>query len=324
MVAELAIYTTVHQPRRLKLPAQPVPRGASIADITRCLFDERLNERAFATVARESYYPAARMFLELVRQGLHLSIGISLSFLRQAEAWDTDLLSLFRELVAEENVELIGVEPYHSLLFLLDLPAFVLRMQWMADEVERMLGKRPTIADTTEMCMSAPIYNALDTAGFRGALMDGRSWVMEWRASTYLYRYSDELPYAQPIAVKRALWTPRSKRSPQKLLVDNERTSGPYLLARHTGLSEDVSARFSYRSWSNYLLFADTYAQSLAQTEGDFLLLGWDFATFGMYQRAESGIFNFMRALPGELARRGIITLTPGEGIDRNSENCNV
>ena len=45
MVADVAIYTVVHQPRRLKLPAQPIPRGASVADIFHCVFDERMNER---------------------------------------------------------------------------------------------------------------------------------------------------------------------------------------------------------------------------------------------------------------------------------------
>ena len=89
MVADLAIYTVVHQPRRLKLPAQPIPRGASVEDIIHCLFDERMNERYFRKVAQYSYYPAARMFLDLVRQeGMRLSIGFSLSFLRQAAAWN--------------------------------------------------------------------------------------------------------------------------------------------------------------------------------------------------------------------------------------------
>src|SRR5947209_9653204 len=117
MVADLAIYTVVHQPRRLKLPAQPIPRGASIEDICHCVFDERMNERYFRKVAQNSYYPAARMFLELVRQGMQLSIGFSLSFVQQAERWEPALVDLFRELVAEKNVEIIGVEPYHSFLF---------------------------------------------------------------------------------------------------------------------------------------------------------------------------------------------------------------
>ncbi len=140
MVADLAIYTVVHQPRRLKLPAQPIPRGASIEDITRCLFDEKMNERYFRKVAKYCYYPATRMFLDLVRQGMKLSIGFSLSFLRQAQNWDQTLLDLFRELVAEENVELIGVEPYHSFLFLLDMPAFISRMQEMVQEMTSLLA----------------------------------------------------------------------------------------------------------------------------------------------------------------------------------------
>ena len=43
------------------------------------------------------------------------------------------------------------------------------------------------VTDTTEMCMSATLYDALDTAGFSGAVMDGRNWVMQWREQTHLY-----------------------------------------------------------------------------------------------------------------------------------------
>ena len=321
MVADLAIYTVVHQPRRLKLPAQPIPRGASIPDILHCLFDERMNERYFRKVAQYSYYPAVRMFLDLVRQDLRLSIGFSLTFLRQAAAWDPALLDLFRELVAEENVEIIGVEPFHSFLFLLDLPTFVTRMQWMTDEIERIFGKRPTVTDTTEMCMSTTIYNALDAAGFRGALMDGRAWVMEWRESTHLYCYSDEAPYPLPLEVRKSRSAARSRGAPEKRPADIERESGPYLLARHLELSDDVGYRFSNRSWSNYPLYADTFAGWVANTRGDFVLLGWDFETFGEHHRQDSGIFEFMRALPGELTTRGVTTVTPSALIERYSSS---
>ncbi|MBO0792545.1 MAG: hypothetical protein J2P36_16580, partial [Ktedonobacteraceae bacterium] len=208
MVADLAIYTVVHQPRRLKLPAQPIPRGASAEDIAHCLFDEQMNERYFRKVAKYCYYPATRMFLDLVRQGLRFSIGFSLSFVRQAQMWDPDLLDLFRELVAEDNVELIGVEPYHSFLFLLDLPAFVQRMREMVDELEDVFGKRPVVTDTTEMCMSASLYHALDAAGFQGALLDGRPWVMGWRETSHLYRYGGEI--AAPLLTQKPVT--RSRR----------------------------------------------------------------------------------------------------------------
>lgn len=308
MVADLAIYTVVHQPRRLKLPAQPIPRGASVEDIARCLFDEQMNERYFHKVAKYSYYPATRMFLDLVRRGMRLSIGFSLSFIRQAAAWDPDLLDLFQELVAQENVELIGVEPYHSFLFLLDLPAFVSRMQEMADELEHIFGKRPVVSDTTEMCMSATLYNALDMAGFKGAVMDGRPWVMGWRESTHLYRYGDDAAFAQPLP-----------KPPARSKYKNVQENSPYLLTRHLELSDDVGYRFSNRTWGGYPLFADTYADWIAHTWGDMLMLGWDFETFGEHHRQDSGIFEFMHALPDELKKRNVTTYTASEMIDRHS-----
>jgi alpha-amylase len=291
-----------------------------VEDITHCLFDERMNERYFRKVARYSYYPAAQMFLDLVRQGLHLSIGFSLSFVRQAAEWDPTLLDLFRELVAEENVELIGVEPYHSFLFLLDMPAFVQRMQWMVDELERIFGKRPVITDTTEMCMSATLYNALDSAGFKGAVMDGRPWVMQWRESTHLYHYDDREPYAQPLLDRKDEARPR--RNSRKLPAEAEREDGPYVLTRHLELSDDVGYRFSNRSWSGFPLFADTYANWVANTWGDMLLLGWDFETFGEHHRLDSGIFDFMRSLPHELAKRGVTTYTPSVLIERHKSQA--
>ena len=328
MVVDVALYTRVHQPRRLKLPAQPIPRCASIEDITRCLFDERLNEQYFRQVARSCYYPSARMFLDLVKQqNLRMAIGFSLSFVRQAERWEPALLDLFRELVAEEGVEIIGVEPYHSLHCLLDLPAFTMRMRWMADEIEEIFGKRPTVVDSTEMGMSASIYDALDTAGFRGAFIESSPRVMQWRSSNYLYRYSEE----QACAIEIKMPT-RARRSTARIserdrlgppyTAETLNESGPYLLARHRELSADVGVRFSNHAWSNYPLYADAYARWIARAEGDFILLNWDFETFGEHHSHASGIFEFMQALPNELERGGVATRTPGELIDQFAGDC--
>ncbi len=275
-----------------------------------------MNERYFRKVALYSYYPACRMFLDLVRQGMHLSIGFSLSFIRQAALWDMQLLDLFRELVAHENVELIGVEPYHSFLFLLDLPAFVVRMRKMAEELEQIFGKRPVVTDTTEMCMSKGLYQALDTAGFRGALLDGRPWVMEWRESTHLYNSNDNVPYARPFEEKKS--GRRTRKKVSKLIDGTPSSEGPYLLTRHLELSDDVGYRFSNRSWHGYPLYADTYANWIAHSGGDMMLLGWDFETFGEHHRQDSGIFEFMRALPAELAGRKVETYTASQLIERH------
>jgi alpha-amylase len=322
MVVDVALYTLVHQPRRVKLPAQPIPHYASIEDITRCLFDERLNEYSFRQVAQSSYYPAARVLLELVReQGLRLALGFSLSFIRQAERWEPALLTLFRELAQEEAVELICADPYHSLHCLLDLPAFALRMSWMADEMEMLFGKRPTVTDTTEMCMSASIYDALDAAGFRGAFIDGDPRVLQWRSSNYLYRYSDEQPgpfdRKPPARARRTAKSAARARQGPPYTSEAVNENGLLLLSRHQGLSSDVSQRFSHHAWSSYPLYADAYAGWIAQAAGDFVLLNWDFETLGERHAYATGIFEFMQALPGELERHGVSMRTPSELIER-------
>jgi alpha-amylase len=285
LAEHLVTYTVVHQPRRLKLPAQPIPTGASPDDIARCLFDEKMNERYLHKVAEWCYYPATRMFLEMVQeQDYHLSIGFSLSFLRQAQLWDRELLELMRRLVAHPNVELVCVEPYHSFLFYLDIDLFIRRMRWAQEQLEGIFGKRPVVTDTTEMFLSNDIYYALDKAGFRAAVLDGREWVMNWRETTHLYNSG-----GRPLV----------------------------LFPRHYKLSDDVGYRFSNKGWEGWPLQASTYAHWLREAMGEFVFLAWDYETFGEHHSRDTGIFEFMRALPGELKYRGVQTLTPSEAIAR-------
>jgi len=288
MADDLVVYAVVHQPRRVKLPAQPIPRGAVPEDIERCLFDERMNERYFRKVAKWCYYPATRSFLELVEEGFKLSIGFSVSFLRQAEMWDQELLGLFQRLVRHENVELVGVEPYHSFILLVDLERFIERMHWAADYLEKLFGKRPVVTDTTEMCMSDSIYHALDRAGFQGAVMDGRPWVMEWRDATHLYHNGKRMK----------------------------------LLARSYELSDDVGYRFSNRTWSGWPLSADRYARWLRDARGDFVFLAWDYETFGEHHSRDTGIFDFLRWFPREVRRTGMGFLTPSEALSKYADRC--
>jgi alpha-amylase len=283
-VQDVVIYTVVHQPRRLRLPAQPLPPGASPQTLADVMFDEPVNEKYFRKVSATCYYPATEKFQSLVEQGLKLAIGFSLSFIEQAKQWDTELLDRFRRLANHENVELVAVEPTHSFLLLWDIPRFMERMVYAANQLEQLFGVRPEVADTTELMMSDTIYHALDLAGFKGGFIDGRAWVMDWREPTHPYHHGDG-----------------------KLK----------LLPRHYQLSDDVGYRFSNQGWDGWPLMADAYAHWLAETPGDVVILGWDFETFGEHHPASSGIFNFLQALPGEIKRAGLSFRTPSEAIDR-------
>ncbi len=283
MAENLVTYCVVHQPRRLMLPAEVVPRGTKPEDMAAYLMDDVMNRRYFEKVARWCYYPACSMFLDMLGQGYKLGIGFSVSFLWQLQRWDTELTSLFKRLVAHPNCELIGVDPYHSFAFALDIRLFQTEMKRGKEYAETFFGKEIRVTDTTEMVMNNEIYYALLQAGYRAGMLDGRKWVLDWREPTHLYGYDD-------------------------------REMG--LFCRHHELSDDVGYRFSNTKWEGYPLKAETYAEHLRSTWGDFVFIGWDFETFGEHHNIDTGIFDFMRALPTQFTRRGIRCLTPSEAVD--------
>ena len=247
MVEQVVIYALIHQPRRVRLPAQPLPRGADADELAELIFDTELNQHYFEKVARWSYRPAIKIWRELLDDGMKLGLGVPLSTVPQFEQWDPPLFDDPKALVAHDNCELVAVEPYHSVSMLLDLPLFVANMERARSEAHEIFKSRPTAADTSEMLMSADIYRALARVGYDVTFIDGRPWVMQWRRSTELYNFDG---------------------------------GGLKILPRHFELSDDVGYRFSNRSWDGWPLTADTYAEWIRTTPGRFVMLAWDFETF--------------------------------------------
>ncbi|HXM52619.1 MAG TPA: hypothetical protein VN913_04995 [Candidatus Binatus sp.] len=282
MPNSLVIYMVAHQPRRIRLPAQLIPRGTPPEKMDPLIFDEQMDRRYFDKVAKYSYRPGTELFQSLVDKGMKISLGFSVSLLLQMRRFGPDVLAGFQKLVSHENVELVAVEPYHSFIFYLDIGAFAERMAWGKRQLEETFQKTIAVTDTTEMFMSNDVYFQLQLSGFKGAVMDGRPWVMGWREPTHVYRYPNE---------EMRLFT------------------------RHYELSDDVGYRFSNRQWNGWPLMADTYATWIRQAMGEFVFLAWDFETFGEHHRADSGIFPFMHALHADFVKNKMRYLSPSEAI---------
>src|SRR3981081_569848 len=180
----LVIYMVAHQPRRIRLPAQLIPRGTPPEKMDALIFDEQMDRRYFDKVAKYSYRPATELFQSLVDKGMKISLGFSVSLLLQMRRFGPDVLGGFQKLVSHENVALSAVEPYHSFIFYLDIAAFAERMAWGKRQLEETFQKTIAVTDTTEMFMSNDVYFQLQASGFKGAVMDGRPWVMGWREPT--------------------------------------------------------------------------------------------------------------------------------------------
>ena len=118
----------------------------------------------------------------------------------------------------------------------------------------------------------------------RAVLAEGWDPILGWRSPNYVYK---------PKGAQNA-----------RLLLKNYR------------LSDDVAFRFSSRSWSEWPLTAEKFAQWLGVAEGDVVNLFMDYETFGEHQWEDTGIFNFLEKLPEELAKNsGIDFKTPSEVI---------
>ena len=169
--------------------------------------------------------------------------------------------------MAHPNCELVGVEPYHSFAFAIDIKLFQREMLRGKAYAEEFFDKEIHVTDTTEMVMNNEIYYALLQAGYRGGMLDGRPWVMEWREPTHLYSHGG-------------------------------RDLG--LFCRHHELSDDVGYRFSNKTWAGYPAHMPTPTRrNLRKAWGDLVFIGWDFETFGEHHNVDTGIFEFMRAPAG-------------------------
>jgi alpha-amylase len=94
------------------------------------------------------------------------------------------------------------------------------------------------------------------------------------------------------------------------------------VLLKNYRLSDDVAFRFSNRAWEDWPLTADKFARWLHRVNeegGQVVNLFMDFETFGEHQWEDTGIFNFLEALPDELFKvsgGGDDFKTPGECVD--------
>ena len=91
------------------------------------------------------------------------------------------------------------------------------------------------------------------------------------------------------------------------------------LLLKNSKLSDDIAFRFSNPEWSAYPLTADKYINWIAALPEEEMLINlfMNYETFGELQPRESGIFEFMKALPRFAAQQGIEFMTPSEVVSK-------
>ena len=262
-MASVCFYFQVHQPFRL--------RRYSVFDSDTNYFDDYKNAELCRKVASRCYLPANRLMLDLVRRhgkDFALSYSITGVALEQFERWAPEVVDSFRALVDTGQVELLAETFHHSLAFLYSREEFREQVMAHSAKMTGVFGVRPKVFRNTELIYNNDLAHFVEELGFTGVTAEGADHVLGYRSPAFVY---------QPVGTDRI-----------RLLLKNYR------------LSDDIAFRFSDRSWPEWPLRAETFAQWVDQVNGNGYVVNlfMDYETFGEHQWADSGIFEFMEHLP--------------------------
>ncbi len=280
-MSSICFYFQVHQPYRL--------RHYTVFDMGQSHFyeDDKANSEILLKVARKCYLPMNQLLLELIEQHQgQFKICFSLSgvVMEQLATWAPEVLKSFQDLVKTGCVELLGETYAHSLSALYSPQEFKQQVQMHADMLQKFFGVKAQVFRNTELIYSNRIAKMVEDLGYKAILAEGVDHILGWRSPNVVYQPANCLDL--------------------KLLLKNYR------------LSDDIAFRFSNRGWPEFPLTAEKFSHWVhtAGLKGELINLFMDYETFGEHQWEETGIFNFMRALPKQiLANPHFRFITPTE-----------
>lgn len=256
----------VHQPYRLR-----TYRFFDIGE-SHHYYDDFLNRTTIRRVAELSYVPANKLFLELIKKygsQFKLSFSISGLALEQMDRWAPDALEGFQKLANTGSVEFLSETFPHSLSSLRSKDAFTYQIEKHRKAIQHYFGQNPLSFSNTEMIYSDQIGEWVAELGYTTMLTEGAKHILGWKSPNYLYCNAIN---------------PKLK-----------------LLLRNFQLSDDLAFRFSNKEWSQWPVTAEKFTGWLnaLPKEQEVVNLFMDYPALGERQPAESGIFDFLRALPG-------------------------
>lgn len=278
----LCLYFQVHQPRRL--------RRFGFFDIGKSVpyFDEENNREITRRVAKTCYMPANEMLLALIRRFPQIRLVFSISGVAvdQFKKYSPEVIESFKRLAATGSVEFLCETYYHSLACQSDVDEFIRQIEKHRAAIEDLFGKKPSVFRNTELIYSDEVGRIIHKMGFKGIFADGIESILQYRSPDYLYEHIEG--------------------------------NGLKVLMRNYTLSDDIAFRFSNRDWKEWPLTAEKYVKWLQSHQGSdrLITLGLDYETFGEHQKAETGIFHFLKDILTALSKNSVLRMvTPSEAI---------
>ena len=278
----VCFYFNIHQPFRLKRY-----RFFDIGN-DHYYFDDFANDEIITRVAQNSYIPMAETLLHMIKennQEFKCAIAISGTAIEQLQQYVPEYIDLLKKLSDTGCVEFLSGPYSHSLSSLEDPEEFMREVKRHDDLIKREFGQQPKVFANTELIYDDDIAAMVSAMGYSTILTEGAKHILGWKSPDYIYS---------------AATAPNLK-----LLLTNDK------------LAEDISRRFNDTNWAEYPLTADKYIDWIASLpeQEQVVNLYMSMDTFGTFLPANTGIFDFMKALPRFGKEKGVQFTTPSEVV---------
>lgn len=279
----ICFYFQIHQPFRLKRY-----RFFDIGN-DHYYYDDFANDDIVTRIAQHSYIPAAETLLHLLEAYPHFRCAFSVSgvALEQLEQYVPEFIDIMKKLIATGRVEILAETYGHALASLTDPDEFAAQVKAHDEKIESLFGVKPKVLRNTELIYDDELAPQILAMGYKGVITEGAKHILGWKSPNYVYC---------------AATAPKLK-----------------ILLRNAKLSDDISRRFGDTEWDEYPLTADKYMDWIASTpaEEQIINLFMNLETFGEFHTRETGIFQFLEAIPYFAQQKGIEFWTPTDAVTK-------
>jgi len=197
----LVLYTAIHQPLPLRMPAIPMPLGAEPEDVERCIFDLRAAEEAFREVVGPTYGPALHELAVIAEEGTPLSVSVADGFLEMSGRWCRELIGPTGQLLRAPSVEPVVTDPKYGFLFAFDIGRFVEVMEEARARAVLFADRPIRSTEVSGFCINHELYHSVGRLGFAAIAAEGDAGVTRGRHPGHLVRFGEG-----PIVIHRMQW----------------------------------------------------------------------------------------------------------------------
>ena len=252
-------------------------------------YDDYTNETLMHNSAELSYIPANKVLLELIKKykgTFKVSFSITGTAIEQFNLYAPEVLDSFRKLAKTGQVEFLSETYSHSIASVKDEELFAEQIKKHDELIKKYFDVSPVIFKNTELIYNDRIGKIVADLGFKGMITEGAKHILGWKSPDFLYCN---------------VINPRLK-----------------ILLRNVALSDDLSYRFSNKSWNKYPLTAEKFVDWMnADDKSEIINLFINYESLGKRQPASSGIFDFFKKLPEVVINSGKLKFaTPSEVVD--------